>query len=151
MGNRGQRQGNSRSCETLRSQRWRRPQLLRTRRFPKDEIPSSQKRPEHRAKYRIPIRPNVNSDPLAWTYGQRKPDLKSEARLSRAGPRVTIKILRYYEGGNPMIHFLAEKFQAGGPIMWPILACSALGIAIIFERMRTIRAASNIKKDELLN
>ncbi len=50
-----------------------------------------------------------------------------------------------------MIEWIGEKFEAGGFFMYPILAVSAFGIAIIFERWRVIRGASSINKEELLN
>lgn len=50
-----------------------------------------------------------------------------------------------------MIEWIAEKFEAGGFFMYPILAISTFGIAIIFERWRVIKGASSINKEELLN
>lgn len=32
-----------------------------------------------------------------------------------------------------------ELFQAGGPFMWPIALCSAIAVAIIFERLWTLQ------------
>lgn len=49
-----------------------------------------------------------------------------------------------------MIQELAEKFAAGGIFMWPILACSALGVAIAIDRWIVLRAAKNVNKEELL-
>ncbi|MCB0341251.1 MAG: MotA/TolQ/ExbB proton channel family protein [Pseudobdellovibrionaceae bacterium] len=50
-----------------------------------------------------------------------------------------------------MLQDLAEKFQAGGPFMWPILLCSGLGLAIMIERWLVLRAATNVSKEELLD
>lgn len=50
-----------------------------------------------------------------------------------------------------MIHFIAEKFEAGGFAMYLIALCSLVICAIAYERFKVIRSASNIKKDELLN
>lgn len=50
-----------------------------------------------------------------------------------------------------MIHRLLESYREGGFFMHIILACSLIGAAIIFERIKVLSAASNIKKDELLN
>src|SRR4051812_34844950 len=50
-----------------------------------------------------------------------------------------------------MMQLLATKFHEGGIIMWVILANSAVGIAIIFERFQAVRSASAIRKDELLS
>jgi len=36
---------------------------------------------------------------------------------------------------------LIEIFKAGGPIMWPLAACSAVALAIIFERAINLRAS----------
>ncbi len=36
---------------------------------------------------------------------------------------------------------LIEIFRAGGPIMWPLAACSAVALAIIFERAINLRAS----------
>lgn len=45
---------------------------------------------------------------------------------------------------------ILEKFHEGGIWMYPILFCSLVGIAIFVERVKTLRAASSVKKDELL-
>ena len=50
-----------------------------------------------------------------------------------------------------MIEFISHKFEAGGIFMLPILVSSAFVCIIAFERFNVIRAAANIKKDELLN
>ncbi len=50
-----------------------------------------------------------------------------------------------------MIHKLLESYREGGFFMHIILGCSLIGAAIIFERIKVLSAASNIKKDELLN
>lgn len=50
-----------------------------------------------------------------------------------------------------MIHFIAEKFAAGGFFMWPILGCSFFAGAIIFERLITLRSAGSIPKDDFLH
>ncbi len=36
---------------------------------------------------------------------------------------------------------LIEIFKSGGPIMWPLAACSAAALAIIFERALNLRAS----------
>ena len=35
-------------------------------------------------------------------------------------------------------NFLVEQFQKGGPVMWPLLACSLLALAFILERIWTL-------------
>jgi len=46
---------------------------------------------------------------------------------------------------------MAAHFEEGGLVMWFILATSAFGFAIAFERYRVLSSALNVKKDELLN
>ncbi|MCB0393816.1 MAG: MotA/TolQ/ExbB proton channel family protein [Bdellovibrionales bacterium] len=46
---------------------------------------------------------------------------------------------------------LIDAYFSGGVFMHPIAVCSLVGIAIIAERFMVINAASNVKKDELLN
>ncbi len=46
---------------------------------------------------------------------------------------------------------LIDAYIKGGFAMHMIAFCSLVGIAIIFERFYVIRAASDVKKDELLN
>jgi biopolymer transport protein ExbB len=44
------------------------------------------------------------------------------------------------------LNWLTDKFEAGGPFMWPILACLVLGIAFVIERFWTLsRARLNTK------
>lgn len=50
-----------------------------------------------------------------------------------------------------MLHFIAEKFQAGGFFMYPILFCSFYVIALAAERFKTLSAAASINKDEFLH
>ena len=50
-----------------------------------------------------------------------------------------------------MLHKLLEHYNDGGFFMHLILLTSFIGIAIVVERMRVLSAASNIKKEELLN
>lgn len=45
---------------------------------------------------------------------------------------------------------LGQKFLAGGIFMWPILLCSALGLAIVIERWLVLRTAKSVRKSELL-
>ncbi len=35
-------------------------------------------------------------------------------------------------------NFLVDQFQKGGPVMWPLLACSLLALAFILERIWTL-------------
>lgn len=39
---------------------------------------------------------------------------------------------------------MLEIFKAGGPVMWPILLCSIVGLGITFERLWTLRRAKVI-------
>ena len=50
-----------------------------------------------------------------------------------------------------MLHRFGEIFVNHWYIMFPIAICSALGIAIVVERAITLKAASAVNKDELLN
>ena len=50
-----------------------------------------------------------------------------------------------------MLAKIAAEFDKGGLVMWAILSVSAMGIAIIATRVLVLRAAMNVKKDELLN
>ena len=50
-----------------------------------------------------------------------------------------------------MLDFIAHHFEAGGFFMYPIALCSLAAVAIAWERFGVIRAASNVKKEELLN
>lgn len=45
---------------------------------------------------------------------------------------------------------LGQKFLSGGIFMWPILLCSAIGLAIIVERWLVLHTARNVGKGELL-
>ena len=45
---------------------------------------------------------------------------------------------------------LATRFMEGGFFMWPILLCSALGIAIAVERFLFLRANNQVQKEDLL-
>src|ERR1017187_9579925 len=49
-----------------------------------------------------------------------------------------------------LFQFAVDAFRAGGFFMWPIFACSAVGVAIILERFRYLKSAAAVKKDELL-
>jgi biopolymer transport protein ExbB len=42
-------------------------------------------------------------------------------------------------GGMIMGRNLYETFQRGGPVMWPILLCSVVGLAFVFERLVALR------------
>ena len=47
----------------------------------------------------------------------------------------------------------SQLFVQGGPLMWPILACSVLGLAVFCERLwhfRQVRAASRRLEDQVL-
>lgn len=50
-----------------------------------------------------------------------------------------------------MLQKLLQHYNEGGFFMHLILLTSFVGIGIIIERMKVLSAASNIKKDELLN
>ncbi len=45
---------------------------------------------------------------------------------------------------------LGEMFLAGGFFMWPILLCSAIGLAIVIERFFVLRTAKNVSKGDLV-
>jgi biopolymer transport protein ExbB len=40
-----------------------------------------------------------------------------------------------------------EFFVKGGPLMWPLLACSIIALAIIIERLFSLRQRKIIPKD----
>lgn len=46
---------------------------------------------------------------------------------------------------------LATRFMDGGFFMWPILLCSAIGVALAVERFLFLRNCNAVKKDDLLN
>ncbi len=50
-----------------------------------------------------------------------------------------------------MIGKLLTAFHHGGFFMWPILFISFMGAALIFERVRYMRQASSVRKEEFLN
>lgn len=50
-----------------------------------------------------------------------------------------------------MLQKLLEHYHAGGFFMHLILLTSFIGVGIILERVKVLAAASNIRKDELLN
>lgn len=50
-----------------------------------------------------------------------------------------------------MLKEFGEVFLGHWYIMFPIAGCSAAGIAIVVERAMTLKAASSVDKDELLN
>ena len=45
---------------------------------------------------------------------------------------------------------LATRFMEGGFFMWPILLCSALGIALAIERYLFLKNSNSVRKDDLL-
>ena len=45
---------------------------------------------------------------------------------------------------------LATRFMEGGFFMWPILLCSALGLALAIERYLFLKNSNVVKKDDLL-
>ena len=45
---------------------------------------------------------------------------------------------------------LATRFLDGGFFMWPILLCSAIGLALSVERFLFLRGSNTVKKDDLL-
>lgn len=50
-----------------------------------------------------------------------------------------------------MFHTLTEKFVEGGMVMWAILTCMAIGFAVLWDRFRTIMAATSVSKEEVLS
>ncbi|NUN05286.1 MAG: MotA/TolQ/ExbB proton channel family protein [Bdellovibrio sp.] len=50
-----------------------------------------------------------------------------------------------------MLKEFGEVFLGHWYIMFPIAGCSAAGVAIVVERAMTLKAASSVDKDELLN
>lgn len=50
-----------------------------------------------------------------------------------------------------MLESIAEHYHHGGAVMHFIATCSLFAMAIAWERFTVIRAASQIRKDELLN
>lgn len=49
-----------------------------------------------------------------------------------------------------IVESAAEHFKEGGFMMWPILAISLYGSAIVFERIMYMRKASAIRKEDFL-
>ncbi len=49
-----------------------------------------------------------------------------------------------------MIEMLGEKFAEGGMWMWPLVACSFLGLAIAIERFFVLAAATRVSKGQLM-
>lgn len=45
---------------------------------------------------------------------------------------------------------LVARFVDGGFFMWPILLCSALGLALAVERWLVLKSAARLKKEELI-
>ncbi len=49
-----------------------------------------------------------------------------------------------------MLEMIGDKFTQGGMWMWPLVACSVLGIAIAIERYLVLMAASRVSKGQLI-
>lgn len=64
----------------------------------------------------------------------------------------TITIIAQATNGDQgALNWLSEKFVAGGPFMWPILACLVLGLAFSFERLWTLSRARVNTKNFIVN
>ncbi|MEX0601637.1 MAG: MotA/TolQ/ExbB proton channel family protein [Rhodothermales bacterium] len=56
-------------------------------------------------------------------------------------------LLQEAAGADGVINVLVERFNEGGPWMWPVLICLIIGLAIAFERIITLnRADINTRK-----
>ena len=49
------------------------------------------------------------------------------------------------------MHSLLDLFYKGGPIMWPILACSLLALTVVFERLFFIVAETSRRQPKLVD
>ena len=49
------------------------------------------------------------------------------------------------------MHSLLDLFYKGGPIMWPILACSLLALTVVFERLFFIVAEMSRRQPKLVD
>ena len=49
------------------------------------------------------------------------------------------------------MHSLLDLFHKGGPIMWPILACSLLALTVVFERLFFIVAEMSRRQPKLVD
>ena len=54
---------------------------------------------------------------------------------------VQLLLLMPQEGGTGAINILVERFNEGGPWMWPVLVCLIIGLAISFERIISLNLA----------
>jgi biopolymer transport protein ExbB len=58
-------------------------------------------------------------------------------------------ILPLQAGGGGAINALVERFNEGGPWMWPVLICLIIGLAIAFERIISLNRADINTRDFL--
>ena len=54
---------------------------------------------------------------------------------------VQLLLLMPQAGGKGAINVLVERFNEGGPWMWPVLVCLIIGLAISFERIISLNLA----------
>lgn len=60
---------------------------------------------------------------------------------------LTMLLLQQVAADEGVINVLVERFNEGGPWMWPVLICLIIGLAIAFERIITLnRADINTRK-----